>query len=306
VGVVGRATTVTVVLLDLVGSSAEVAVMVTDCGVAGAVQAPVLALMEPALAVQLRRLVAPLVAVAVNVVVEFTSLVGAAGLRAPTATVCGVRVTLAVAVVPAALVTVRRKVLLAVMLPLPKAVPLVTTPTPLFTLPVPLLKVGVIVVVPAKGTEVARAIRLVATGAATTVTVVVEVLLGSSAEVAVMVTDWAVAGAVQAPVLAFMLPALADQVTPLVLPPVAVALKVVTVLTVLVTAAGVTAPTATVRGVSVTGKVPVNAPVTVSVKVFEAVMVPLEKVPPFRTTPTPLSTLPVPELKTAVMVVLPP
>ena len=46
-------------------------------------------------------------------------------------------------------------------------------------------------------------------GSATTVTVVLAVLVGSSLDVAVMVTVWAVAGAVQAPVLALIVPALA-------------------------------------------------------------------------------------------------
>ena len=46
-----------------------------------------------------------------------------------------------------------------------KAVPLVTEPMPLSTLPDPLLKVGVMVVVPPKGTGFVAATRLVATGA---------------------------------------------------------------------------------------------------------------------------------------------
>ena len=53
-----------------------------------------------------------------------------------------------VTVVPAALVTVRVKALEAVITPLPKGVPLVTAPMPLFTLPVPLAKTGVMVVLP--------------------------------------------------------------------------------------------------------------------------------------------------------------
>ena len=73
---------------------------------------------------------------------------GVAGVTAVTATVCGVRVTLAVAVAPAALVAVRRKVLEAVMTPLLKAVPLVTAPMALSTAPVPLAKEGVRVVAP--------------------------------------------------------------------------------------------------------------------------------------------------------------
>ena len=61
-----------------------------------------------------------------------------------------------------------------------------------------------------------------------------------------MVTDWAVAGAVQAPVEAFIVPAEADQVTLLVAPPVVVEEKVVMELTSLVVAAGLGVPTTTV------------------------------------------------------------
>ena len=155
---------------------------------AGAVQAPVAAFMEPAVADQVTPLVTPPLAVELKVVVELMSLVGAAGARAERATVCGFTVRLAVTAVPAALVTVRMKVLAAVMAPLLKAVPLVTLPMPLLTLAVPLLKVGVMLVVPPKSTGLVTATRPVATGRATTVTVVVAVLETSSVEVAVMVT----------------------------------------------------------------------------------------------------------------------
>ena len=83
-------------------------------------------------------------------------------------------------------------------------------------------------------------------GIAATATEVVENLLASSTEMAVMLTTWAVDGAVQAPVVGFMVPALADQVRVLVAPPVAAAEKVVEVPTVRLEAAGVIAPTLTV------------------------------------------------------------
>jgi len=112
-------------------------------------------------------------------------------------------------------------------------------------------KVGVrLTVAPYSGVVVDALIDAVA--ASTTVTVVVAVLLLSSFAVAVMVTLPAVAGAVHAPVPAFIAPALADHVMPLVTPPVAVVVKVVAVLTVLVGAAGLMALTATVCGVTVT------------------------------------------------------
>ena len=88
--------------------------------------------------------------------------------------------------------------------------------------------------------------------ARTTLTAVVAVLLLSSLDVAVMVTLPAVAGAVQTPVLAFMVPALADQLMLLVTPPVAVVENVVDLVTVRVGAAGVIAPTTTVFGVTMT------------------------------------------------------
>ena len=129
-GVVGAATTAMVVLADLAGSSTEVAVMVTVWAVTGAVQTPVLATMVPALAVQARVFVAPPVAVALKVVLVPVVRVGKAGVMAPTLTAWVVRVTEAVAVLPAALVTVRVKVFAPETAPLPKGVPLATTPTP--------------------------------------------------------------------------------------------------------------------------------------------------------------------------------
>jgi hypothetical protein len=85
-----------------------------------------------------------------------------------------------------------------------------------------------------------------------TFTAVVAVLLLSSLDVAVMVTLPAVPGAVHTPLPVFIVPALADHVTLLVTPPVAVVEKVVELLTVRVGAAGVIAPTATVFGVTAT------------------------------------------------------
>ena len=62
-------------------------------------------------------------------------------------------------------------------------------------------------------------------GGATTETVVVTKTLELSALVARMVTVWVVPGAVQTPVAALMVPAVAVQVRPLVAPPLAEALK---------------------------------------------------------------------------------
>ena len=88
----------------------------------------------------------------------------------------------------------------------------------------------------------------------------------------------------------------------------AVALKVAVAFTDRVVAAGVTAPTTTVWGLTVK---PVEAAVpaalvTVRVKALAAVMTPLLNGVPLVTVPTPLFTLPVPLAKTGVMVVLPP
>ena len=145
-------------------------------------------------------------------------------------------------------------------------------------------------------------------GVAATVTVVVANFVASSAEVAVMVTLWAEAGAVQEPEAGFMVPALADQMIEFDTPPVAVAAKVVVVPTVRTGAAGVTAPTLTVWGFRVTevlATVPA-ALVTVNWKDFAAVMAPLLKEVPLVTVPTAWSTVPVPPLKVGVMVLVPP
>ncbi len=65
--------------------------------------------------------------------------------------------------------------------------------------------------------------------AATTLTTVVELLVGSSFEVAVMVTLPTLDGALQAPDTESIVPALALHVSPLVTPPLAVAVNVVDV-----------------------------------------------------------------------------
>ena len=69
------------------------------------------------------------------------------------------------------------------------------------------------------------AAAMLPSGGATTETVVVTKTLELSALVARMVTVWVVPGAVQTPVAALMVPAVAVQVRPLVAPPLAEALK---------------------------------------------------------------------------------
>jgi hypothetical protein len=111
------------------------------------------------------------------------------------------------------------------------------------------VKVGIrVTTVDPYGGLVVLALKLAV--AATTVTVVWAVLLGSSTEVAVIVTDWAVAGAVQ--VLPFQVPAVLLQVTVPWVPPLAVAVKLVWLPTVRAGDAGLIAPTLTVCGVTVT------------------------------------------------------
>ena len=143
----GAATVVTVVVVLALGSSLEVAVMVAVPTVAGAVQTPP-EVMVPAVADQVTVLVAPPLTRTLKVLVVPVVTVGLPGEMAPRLTPTGVRVRLLVAVVPRLLVTVRVKVLAAVMGPELKGTPLVTTPTPWSTLPVPALKVGVMVVEP--------------------------------------------------------------------------------------------------------------------------------------------------------------
>ena len=82
----GIAATATEVLANLLASSAEVAVMLTTWAADGAVQAPVAGFMVPALADQVRVLVAPPVAAAEKMVVVPTVRLEAAGVMAPTLT----------------------------------------------------------------------------------------------------------------------------------------------------------------------------------------------------------------------------
>ena len=103
----GAATTITDVQEDLDESSLEVAVTVTTWAVPGAVQAPVVGLIVPAVALQVTAFVAPPVTEVVKVVAVPAVLVGLTGATDATTTVCGVTVTEVVAVVPAAFVTVR-------------------------------------------------------------------------------------------------------------------------------------------------------------------------------------------------------
>ena len=188
VGWVGAATTVTVVLTDLLLSSAEVAVMVTVWGEAGATQLPVAALMVPPVAVQTRPLVTPPVAREEKIVVVPVVRRPPRGLTAVRATVCGFTNRVVEAVAPAGLVTTRVKVLGALIGPLETTRPLVPEPMPLSTRPTPLAKVAVRLVLPPKGTGFVSATRLVAMGRGTTVTLVRLNLVGSSLEVAVMMT----------------------------------------------------------------------------------------------------------------------
>ena len=110
---------------------------------------------------------------------------------------------------------------------------------------VPPEKVGVRVTAELYGGTVRLATRVAATGAATTVTVVDADLVGSSLDVAVMVTAWAVLGASQEPLEGVMVPALELQVIPPVAPPVTGAEKVVEVPAVRRGLAGLTGPTLT-------------------------------------------------------------
>ena len=114
-----------------------------------------------------------------------------------------------------------------------------------------LAKVGVSVTVAPYGGLIEEA-TIESVTAETTVTVVVADLPESSLDVAAIVTLPEFAGAVHAPVAAFMVPALADQAIPFVTPPVILVLNVVELLTVRVGVAGAIALTTTVCGVTVT------------------------------------------------------
>ena len=113
-----------------------------------------------------------------------------------------------------------------------------------------LVKVGVRVTVAPNAGAVLLA-RMEALTWPTTLTIVLDDFVVSSAEVDVMVTLPTVAGAVQTPA-EVMVPALAVHVRWFVAPPLAVVLKLVVLETVRVGAAGVMAATTTVCGVTVT------------------------------------------------------
>ena len=106
-GVTGAGTTVTVVVADLVPSAALVAVMVTLPAMVGAVHAPVAGVMVPPVALQVMDALAAPLTVLLKVWLVLAVMVRPDGVIALTATVRGVTVTAAVAVSPAALVTVR-------------------------------------------------------------------------------------------------------------------------------------------------------------------------------------------------------
>jgi len=111
----GADVTTAVVVADLLPSSLDVAVMVTLPATAGAVQVPLAPFIAPALADQAIPLVAPPVAVVLNVVAVLTVRVGALGLTGFTTTVCGVTVTELSTKSPAAFVALNQKVLAAMM-----------------------------------------------------------------------------------------------------------------------------------------------------------------------------------------------
>jgi len=142
-----------------------------------------------------------------------------------------------------------------------------------------------------------------AVGANITVTVVVADLVTSSFDDAVIVTAPAVLGAFQTPVLAFIVPALTDQATPPVAPPLVVAVKVVELFTVRVGEAGLMGFTVTVWGVTTEDSAVAVWPgvlMTVSVNVVGAVMARDALATLLVTAPTPWLTLPVPLAKSGV------
>jgi hypothetical protein len=102
----GCPTTVTVVLLDLLGSAFDVAVTVHVPGEAGAVHVPP-PVIVPQVALQRRAGSTAPLALAVNVVFVPTVTVGLAGLMPETVTESTLTATCAVTLAPAALVAVR-------------------------------------------------------------------------------------------------------------------------------------------------------------------------------------------------------
>ena len=210
-------------------------------------------------------------------------------------------VAVSVAVVPAALVTVRVYVVVVkgVMF---TAVPLVTVPTPLLTLPVPALNTAVSVVEVPAVILAAPATKLVATGGGTTVTVAVEVTAVPAAFVTVRVYVVAVVGPMVTAVPLITAPTLVSTEP---VPPVNTAVSVVEVPSVIVVfAATKLVITGAATTVTVTGSVAVAPAAFVTVRVYvvvaEGVMF---TAVPLVTVPTPLLTLPVPPLNTAVSVV---
>ena len=114
----------------------------------------------------------------------------------------------------------------------------------------------------------AGAVMAGVTGAGTTVTWVEVDLVPSATLVAVMVKGPpAVAGAVQAPVAATMVPPVALQVMAGLRAPLTLLVKVWLVLTVRIALAGLMAPTTTVCGVAVTLAVAVSLAALVTVRV---------------------------------------
>jgi hypothetical protein len=105
-GATGTSTTVAVVLADLAGSAAEVAVMVTVPGDAGAIQTPVVALMVPPVELQLSAGLPAPVTVAVKDVEVPTVTAGLEGVTPVTETVWTVTVIDAETLAPTAFVTV--------------------------------------------------------------------------------------------------------------------------------------------------------------------------------------------------------
>jgi hypothetical protein len=254
----------TKVVLVLEVSAWAAAVMVTLCAVAGAVQIPA-GVMVPALADQFTAVSVEPDTVALKVVAVPTVTVGLAGVMAPMETT-GVATTVTVVVLvlevsawAAAVMVTVPDVVGAVQIPAGVMVPALALQfTAVSALPVTVA--ANCVVVPVCTVGLAGVMALTATPS-TTFTVVVDFLAVSAWAVAVIVTVWAVAGAVQAPVLAFMVPALALQVMAVLVLPVTVALKVVLLPTLTVLLAGVMALTTTFEvGVVVVGAEPPPLP----------------------------------------------
>lgn len=218
-----------------------------------------------------------------------------------------VTVVVAVTVPPAALATVRTKLVVVIRVPVLTATPEVTTPMPLSTPPVPPEKTAIsVVLVPAVMVGCA-AVKLVITGTAKTCTVVCAVTLVPAELVTVSVK---IVVADRLPVLT----ATPEVTVPipwstLPVPPEKMAVRVVLVPEVMVgwAAMKLVIPGAA-RICTVSGAVTL-APaklVTVTVKVVVADRLPVFTGTPEVTVPIPWSTLPVPPEKMGVRVVLVP